>query len=69
MCNHIFKEASRMLDCPIRIAPSCHPEAHVDVYANPKTRTFTLCCTRCEHPIATINARGKLKQHRKKARK
>lgn len=58
MCNELFSQAAAKLDCPIRLYPMCHKNAHLDVFVNAKQRTIILCCSACDRPVATIKAKN-----------
>ena len=63
-CNKLFNGASKHrkhLDAPVRIYPSCHPGAALDVYVDSAKHTIVLCCSKCDRLIETIHAKRKVK--------
>lgn len=61
MCRKIFADAAQRMNCPIRLTPQCHPRAPLDVYINARRKQAIVCCSKCDRPIVTINARLKRK--------
>jgi len=57
MCNELFSDASRKMDCPIRMYPKCHIRAHFDVYVDAKKREIILCCSKCDRPLPPIKVK------------
>lgn len=55
MCKELFAYARTISDdCPVKIMPSCHPKCHMDVFVDGRKNVVTLCCSKCDKPVAII---------------
>jgi hypothetical protein len=67
MCKELFAYA-RLIDdkTPVRIHPKCHPKCHMDVFVDGPKQIVTLCCSKCDKPVAIIRVKreaGRPKNH------
>lgn len=75
MCDNLFVGVSinKLSDhCPIKIFPSCHPKASLEVFVDRKRKEITLVCSKCDKTISVIKVKHhdprRTKKHVKKAR-
>lgn len=61
-CKELIEIASKLqkiLDCPKKLSPKCHPRAHVEVFVDGKKGIITLVCSKCDKTISTpIRVKG-----------
>lgn len=61
-CRELFEAAcGKKMNCPIKIVSSCHPKAHLDVFADHRNHTITLVCGQCDQTITTIRIKPQKK--------
>lgn len=50
----IKQQKAQDVTCPIRVFPTCHPKAHLDVHVDGLGGVIYLSCNQCDRLVAKI---------------